>query len=72
MPVQALDLAIVTASSGVLCKQPSSSQIPPWQCVVITLVSHVLVAYFAIGSLVWYMDKQARKSFVMQRELVSA
>jgi len=71
MPVQALDLAIVTASSGMLCKQPEPSQVVPLQCVVLTIVSHVFVAYFSIGTVVWYMDKQARHKFVQQRQLES-
>ena len=71
MPVQALDLAIVTASSGMFCKQPAPSQFVPWQCVVLTIASHVFVAYLTIGTLVWYMDKQARQKFVLQRQLVS-
>ena len=70
MPVQALDLAIVTASSGVLCKHPVTDHATPWQCVATALVGHILVAYLTVGALVWYMDRQARRTFVLQRQLV--
>ena len=70
MPVQALDLAIVTASSGVLCKHPVTDHAAPWQCVVTALIGHILVAYLTVGALVWYMDRQARRTFVLQRQLV--
>lgn len=71
MPVQALDLAIVTASSGILCKQPAAERGVPWHCMLTMLVSHVLVAYLIDGALVWYMDRQARRKFVLLHALVS-
>ena len=62
--VQALDLAIVTARSGALCALPEGLFQSTQRCILAVLSSHFLITYVFAGSVVWYMDMQARCSFV--------
>ena len=62
--VQALDLAIVTARSGALCTLPYDSCLSVRQCLALVFTSHFLLTYVIAGSIVWYMDREARRTFL--------
>lgn len=62
--VQALDLAILTARSGALCALPQGFFQSTQRCILAVLSSHILITYIFAGCVVWYMDMQARCSFI--------
>lgn len=62
--VQALDLAILTTTSGALCALPQGFFQSTQRCILAVLSSHILITYVFAGCAVWYMDMQARSSFV--------
>lgn len=57
--------------SGDMCTTSTESDLSTRQCVVLVVVSNFLVTYLFAGSLVWYMDKFARESFIQQQQHVS-
>ena len=64
--VQALDLAIVTTRSGAMCVLPLDSVLSVHGCMALVFSSQFLITYVLAGSLVYAMDKEARRSFVQQ------
>ena len=71
--VQAIDLAIITTRAGVLCESlPEGSFLSPYRCMAMVLSTHFVVTYALIGSVVWKMDQQERRSFLYQHQRANA
>lgn len=66
--VQALDLGILTARSGALCALPASVFQSTQRCMLAVLGSHFVITYLLAGGAIWYMDMQARSSFVQHAQ----
>ena len=66
--VQALDLAILAARSGALCALPEGVFRSTQSCMLVVLGSHAIITYILAGGTVWYMDMQARCTFVQRSQ----
>ena len=61
--VQALDFAVIAVASRVFCASHAEAVTSLKQYASLVAASHGII-YVLTGSLVWYLDKQARQQFV--------